>query len=214
MMDGLLDILRWIFLFGCVLPTVVTLALAFAAFYFGRRWVEDFVAPDVSKLHTRLDTMKAKSPKADDADLIRKVIHEQAVKCGVVGAITGFGGFVTLPIALPIDMLLSARYQASMVSFIAQTYGYNSDVENKIATYAVMTGGTQISQVTNRAILKYAPKFFGKLSSKIIPIIGAITAFAVNYMLTRSMGATATRIYTMRTKAEVLNASNESPVTA
>ena len=213
-MSGLFDTLRWVFLLGCVLPTVVTIVLALAAFYFGRKWVEDFIEPDVGKLHERLNKMQAQSDDTDNSKLIGRVVHEQAMKCGIVGAVTGFGGFVTLPIALPIDMLLSARYQASMVSFIAQTYGYESEIENKIETYAAMTGGTQASELTSQLMLKYMPQFVGKLSSKLIPVAGAVIAFVVNYILTRSMGAAAKTWYASQTRAEVLNSSEESPATA
>ena len=213
-MDGLLDVLKWVFLLGCLLPLVVMLVLAIAAFYFGRRWVEEFVEPDVSDLHTKYEAMRAKAPNVDNRKLIDKVIHTQALKCGVVGAVTGFGGFVTLPIALPIDMLLSARYQASMVSFIAQAYGYQGTTENKMATYAVMTGSTEVSKVANRVILKYIPTVIGKLSSKLVPIVGAIISFGVNYALARSMGTVAVRWYENKPKAEILQAQNPPPATA
>jgi uncharacterized protein (DUF697 family) len=213
-MDGLLDILRWIFLLGCVLPTIVMIVLSIAAFYFGKKWIENFIEPDVDKLHNRLVKLRAQKADTNDKKLIGKVIHEQAFKCGIVGAITGFGGFVTLPIALPIDMLLSARFQASMVSFIAQTYGYENEVENKIATYAVMTGSTEVSKVTNRIVLKYAPQFFGKLSSKLIPVLGAVIAFIVNYALTRSMGSAANVWYSNISKPEMLNSDDMSASTA
>src|SRR5688572_5084646 len=129
----MMDTLQWIFLLGCVLPIVVMAVLGVLAYIFGRRWVEEFVEPDVEQLHTKLVNLRAKSPNISQQQLVRNVIHEQAVKCGVIGAITGLGGFITMPIGLPIDIMLSARYQASMVSFIAQVYGYNNTVENKAA---------------------------------------------------------------------------------
>ena len=132
----------------------------------------------------------------------------------MVGAITGLGGFITMPIGLPIDIMLSARYQASMVSFIAQVYGYNNSVENKAATYAVMTGSTQISQVTAGMVTKYIPRFVGKLSSKLIPIAGALVSFAVNYAIARSVGMLAARWYENKPKAEVLSMGESSTATA
>jgi hypothetical protein len=210
----IMDWLRWIFLLGCVLPLVVMLVLGVLAYIFGRRWVEEFVEPDVDKLHSKLVTLRAKSPNISQQQLVRNVIHEQALKCGVIGAVTGFGGFFTMPIGLPIDIMLSVRYQASMVSFIAQVYGYNNTVENKAATYAVMTGGTQLSQVTAGMLTKYIPRFVGKLSSKLIPIAGALVSFAVNYAIARSVGMLAARWYENKPKAEVLSMGDNSAVTA
>lgn len=209
-----MDTIRWILLLGCVLPIVVLLVLGVLAYYFGRRWVEEFVEPDVEKLHTKLVALRAKAPNISEKQLVRKVIHEQALKCGVIGAVTGLGGFVTMPIGLPLDILLSARYQASMVSFIAQVYGYNNSVENKAATYAVMTGSTQISEITTGMLTKYIPRFVGKLSSKLIPIAGALVSFAVNYATARSVGHLAARWYESKPKAEILSMGEGSTATA
>lgn len=195
MFDNLMQWVQWIFLLGCILPLIVTLILAGLAFYFGRQWVEDFIEPDLPKLHEEMQAMKAKDPDISQEKLIAKVVNKQAFKCGVVGAITGFGGFVTLPITLPLDMLLTARYQATMVSFIAQVHGFDNSLENKAATYAVMTGSTELSKVTTTVFKKYAPRFVGKSFSKLIPIVGALIAFLVNYVMARSMAKAATLWY-------------------
>lgn len=190
-MDNFLQLFQWIFLFGCVLPIIVTVVLAGVAFYFGRQWVEDFVNPDLPKLHAEMQELKAKKPNISKDELVKKIVNKQAFKCGVVGAVTGFGGFVTLPITLPIDLLLTARYQATMVSFIAQVHGFENSIENKAATYAVMTGSTELSKATTTIFRKYAPRFIGKSFSKLIPVLGALISFLVNYFMTRSMAKAA-----------------------
>lgn len=203
-MDIIFEWLQWIFLLGCVLPIVVTIVLGVIAFYFGKQWIEGFIEPDVPKLNEKLIEMREKKPNIEDKKLIGEIVHEQAFKCGIVGAITGIGGFVTLPITLPIDMLLTARYQATMVSFIAQIYGFEDSVENKAATYAVMTGSVELTQVTKRVIQKYAPRFIGKSFSKLIPVVGAVIAFAVNYFLARSMASVAVRWYSNKSREEII----------
>jgi len=213
-MDTLLDVLRWVFLLSCVLPAIVMFVLSVVAFYFGRKWVEEFIDPDVEKLSDKLVKMRAKSPDIEHEKLIKTVVREQAFKCGLVGAVTGFGGFVTLPIALPVDLLLSARYHAAMVSFIAQVYGYEDAVENKIATYAVMTGSTEVSKLTSRLMLKYLPELIEKLSSKLIPFFGALIAFVVNYVIARSTGMLAMKWYRDRPRAEILRTGERPTATA
>jgi uncharacterized protein (DUF697 family) len=203
-MDTFFDWLQWIFLLGCVLPIVVMIIAAVLIYYFGKRWVEDFIEPDIPKLNAKLEAMRQEQPDIKGEKLIGKVVHQQALKCGIVGAVTGFGGFVTLPLSLPLDMLLTARYQATMVSFIAQVYGFHDSVENKAATYAVMTGSTEVSKVTTKVIQKYAPQFIGKSFSKLIPILGAVIAFAVNYFLARSMASLAVRWYSKKSREEII----------
>lgn len=195
MLDNLGQWIQWFFLFGCVLPLVVMLVLTGVAFYFGREWVEDFIDPDLPKLQERMQEIRSKSPDIVDEELIAKIVHQQAFKCGVVGAITGIGGFVTLPITLPVDLLLTARYQATMVSFIAQVHGFEETLENKAATYAVITGSTELSKATSVLVRKYAPRVLSKSFSKLIPVLGALIAFVVNYAMARSMAKAATVWY-------------------
>jgi len=203
-MEDLLQNLQLLILLGCVLPLIVLAVLSVLIFWFGKRWVEDFVEPDTDKLKARLADMQGRKPQANRSDLIRQVMREEAFKCGMVGAVTGFGGFVTLPITLPIDLLLTARYQTSMVSFIAQTYGYDNSLENRAATYAVMTGSTQVSRTTMRLLQRYLPRVIGKSFSKLIPVLGALISFAVNYAFARSLGNVAVKWYESKLNQDAL----------
>jgi len=186
---------QWFFILSCVLPLIVMVVLVLFAWFFGRKWVEDFIDPDLPKLKAKMQQIKAKNPDIDNDKLIEKIVHQQAFKCGIVGAITGLGGFVTLPITLPIDMLLTARYQATMVSFIANVHGFEESLENKAATYAVMTGSTELSKATTAVIRKYAPRVIGVSFSKLIPVVSAFISFVVNYVMARSTAKVASSWY-------------------
>jgi hypothetical protein len=196
--------LQWLFLLGCLLPIVVFIILGFIAYYFGRQWVANFVSPDVPDLNNRLVAIRQKNPTWDNEKVIEKVVQEQAIKCGLVGAITGFGGFFTMIITLPLDLLMTSRYQASMVSFIAQVYGYQDSVENRAATFAVMTGTNQVSKMTSAVIEKYLPRVFGGIFSKLIPVLGAALSFGVNYFIARSTANLAKRWYSSKTRQEII----------
>lgn len=196
--------LQWVLLLGCVLPIVLLLILAALAFFFGRQWVSDFISPDVPDLSERLEKIRARNPNWNNEQIIEKVVQEQAIKCGLVGAISGFGGFFTMIITLPLDLLVTARYQASMVSFIAQVYGYKDSVENKAATFAVITGTNQVSKVTTAIIEKYLPRIFTGFFSKLIPVLGAGISFAANYFMARSTASLAKKWYTSKTRQEVI----------
>lgn len=197
-MNDLLQTMQTLFLVGCVLPFVILLVLAVVLFFFGRRWVEGFVEPDIEQIQQEFAILQQQNPGVAQADLVRKVVNQQAMKCAIVGAVTGFGGFVTLPITLPFDLLLTARYQSTMVSFIGQIYGNAGSVENKAATYAVMTGSTQFAQVSTRMIQTYLPRIIGKSFAKLIPFLGAFISFAVNYALAQATGRVAVRWYETR----------------
>src|SRR5260221_11977273 len=105
-----------------------------------------------------LSDWRGTNPQASTDALVGKIIRRQALKCGIVGAITGLGGFITLPVALPVDILVSMRLQATMVQFIALLYehGAPNTEELKLQTYMVMTGGVKLTETTFEVIMKFA----------------------------------------------------------
>jgi uncharacterized protein (DUF697 family) len=203
-MENITDILLWIALLGCVLPLVVLTLLTVAAVWFGKRWLENLTEPDVSAIHDEFVAMKAKKPDASRKELIQQVVNRQALKCGAVGFVTGFGGFVTLPVTLPVDIILSAKIQSTMVSYIAQAYGYENTIENKAATYAIMSGSGELTHISLRVFRQYAPRFIGKSFSKLIPLLGALISFGVNYMITQSTARLAIQWYETKSSTELL----------
>lgn len=208
-MDSVLQAIRWIFILGCVIPSLVLLVIGVLGFWFGRRWLQNFVEPDVEKIQSEFTAMKAQNPDLQHEKLLEKVVHRQSVRCGMVGALTGLGGFVTLPIALPIDIVLSSQIQASMVSFIAQSYGYSNSIENKAATYAVMTGSNELAALSNKMIVRYAPKLLGKSFAKLVPILGSAIGFALNYTIAQSTARVAVKWYEGKSRQEILTAGQE-----
>ena len=196
--------LLWFFLLGVVLPFVIFVILSILTFYFGKKWVGNYISPEVSDLSKHLAGLRQDHPDWDDEKLISYLVRKQALKCGIVGALTGFGGFTTMIITLPLDLVVTARYQSSMVSFIAQVYGYTDSIENKAATYAVMAGTTEVSKITARVVRKYLPRVMQGFFSKLIPVVGAIINFAVNYALAYSTANLAKKWYASKSKEELV----------
>lgn len=116
----------------------------------------------------------------------------------------GLRGFVTLPVTLPVDIIVSAKIQSTMVSYIAQAYGYENTIENKAATYAIMSGSGELTHISLRVVRKYAPRFIGKSFSKLIPFLGALISFGVNYFLTQSTARLAIQWYETKSSSELL----------
>lgn len=190
-MDNPGDIILLLFMMICVLPIVVLFVVGLFVYWFGRRWLGNFTNPDATELVQQYRTMQQTDPEADRDKLVQEVINRQSFKCGMVGLVTGFGGFFTLPLALPFDILLSMRFQATMVNFIAQVYGHENDLDSRIASYMIMSGSGEVTQTTSRVIMKYiVRRLTGRIFSKIIPFIGAGVGFGVNYAVARSIGQT------------------------
>lgn len=181
----------------CVLPLVVFGILAFIVYRAGQQRLETWLGPDVARMQAQYDLLRARHPNRSQDDVLAEIIRGQSVKAGIVGALTSIGGFITLPIALPIDIVLSFRIQASLISFIAQIYG-GSDPETRSASvrnYLLMTGSSRVTQSTTRFLMSWALRIIGKSFSKLIPIVGALIGFGVNYAIVQVMGRAAVRWY-------------------
>jgi hypothetical protein len=191
--------LPWLFLLLCVLP----LALMGIGLYLLVRSVRRVADPNIEQIDKRYQKLRAASPRASDDVLMRKVIQREAMRSGFVGAITGLGGFLTLPIALPLDVLLSLRIQSTMVQFIAVRNGHvaASAAERRLWTYFILTGGRRISQMTTRASINVMLRFMGRWAAKLIPIAGAVIGFVINYSMARAVGKAALMRYAGDKKA-------------
>jgi uncharacterized protein (DUF697 family) len=195
--DNLQSIILGGFLLLCLLPLVIVAIIGFLAWRAGRDRINDFLDPSVERLQSRFNDLKQKNPSASDEELIGRIIRRQAFLSGIVGAVTGFGGFVTLPIGLPIDILASLYLQAGLVNFIAAHYGQKGkgDWEGRVRGYLIVSGGGQVTQTTSKALIGFLVRVIGKSLSKLVPFLGAAISFAVNYAIAQAIGQVALRWY-------------------
>lgn len=90
----------------------------------------------------------------------------------MIGAITGIGGIITLPVAVPVDLVCSWQIQASMALSIAYIYGHTKDTTDlKTDLYLILAGDSA------KEILKQ----FGIEASK------SLTKKMVNKYITREV---------------------------
>jgi uncharacterized protein (DUF697 family) len=179
--------------------TVLIIVIALFAF----RWFQRLTTPDVTELQQRFARMQAANPQVPVEVLVQQIIRQQALRSGIVGAVTGIGGFVTLPIALPIDLILSMSLQAAMIRFIATLYGHGNpdSQEAKLQTYLVMSGGTEVSGVSFRLIMRLVVRMLGESLAHLVPIFGAVVGFGINYAMAQATGKIAMRWYSGAARA-------------
>lgn len=198
-MEDLGNLLLLIVMLLCVLPALGLLIVGGIIFYVGRKHYSEWVSTDASKLYATYQASYAQNPNADTSIIVQKIIQQQAFRCGVIGAITGFGGFVTLPLSLPVDLYFSSRIQASMVEFIAQAYGMSAaQLDGRLATYAILAGSDRVTNWSIQYALRLITRVMGKSLSKFVPVIGALISFGVNYFFALSAGRVAVRWYAGR----------------
>ncbi|MDX2160908.1 MAG: hypothetical protein SF162_06245 [bacterium] len=156
--------------------------------------------------------LRAQYPNATTSQLVQRIIARESLKSGLIGAITSVGGLPTLPIALPIDLITTVRIQSAMLQFIAWAYqptapangesGSLIDLSEALALRMgvapgdlILAGGQRLTRYATRQLLVHVVE---KSFAKLIPGIGLIIGFAVNYSITRGMGVVAARWYEMR----------------
>jgi uncharacterized protein (DUF697 family) len=184
-------------LFACILPMIVLAVLVIALLWFGKTQLERLASPDIAPLLEEYRAAIARDPNSRD-EVVQKIIRRQAFRCAVIGFFTGLGGLFTLPIALPLDVLVSVNLQATMLKFIASVYGYEKAYDSKVATYMIMSGSGELTRMSINFLTRVIVRLFGRFFSRIIPFLGAFISAGVNYALARSLGQAAIGWYARR----------------
>lgn len=196
----------------CILPLIAVSILLFLGVQRGRAFLDAIILPDSKKLQTKFERLHAKYSSLSDEQLVQKIIHHESLKCGLVGFITGFGGLPFMAVTVPIDAVASLRIQSVMIQFIAQAYGHveaNSDAA-RLKTYLILAGSERITAVTTSMIRKLLLKILVKSFLKIVPFLGGLIGFSVNYVVTQAIGQMAIRWYKGDLRALGVNTTAET----
>lgn len=122
-------------------------------------WIYDSVLKGVPKLgsvYELADSYISKNETPDKA--IKSLIRMQQGKAGTSGFLTGIGGLITLPIAVPVNISSVLYVQIRMIAAIAHIRGYDlKDDHVQTFVYACLTGQSGI-EVAKRAGIEIVKK--------------------------------------------------------
>lgn len=132
--------------------------------------VDHVISVDSVTIESYVDKIREQNPNASNIELANKILHRKSIKNGLVGAFTGLGGFITLPVSVPADVICSWRIQASMAFSIAYIFGhtqYTTDLKTDL--YLILAGnsakeslkqfGIEVTKsVTKKLVDKYITK--------------------------------------------------------
>lgn len=157
---------------------------------------------------------------------VDSLIKWQVAKAGTSGFITGLGGAMTLPIALPANIVSVIYVQIRMIAAIAYMGGHNIQSDQvKSLIYICMAGNgakellKDISiKAGERILTKTVEKLSVKLASKAgekslttlsksVPVMGGIIGGAYDAATTRIVGRVAKKIF-----IENGDKKNENPI--
>ena len=120
------------------------------------------VSPTVEELAN--DYLKKHDTKED---AIKDMLKNQVMKCATSGFVTGFGGFITMPVAIPANIGSVIYVQMRMIACCAyiMDYDLNSD-QTQPFVYACLAG-VALNAAFKQAGIKFGVKMAQSLINKI-----------------------------------------------
>lgn len=116
---------------------------------------------DASEVRAYVERVQAAHPTLDRRQLAQVIVDEHSLGNGLLGAVTGMGSMMMLPLTIPIDVIKAWKIQDFMIKSIAHLYGYTpQNTDLKTALFLLLSNGsveeikqcvaTEASQVVNR----------------------------------------------------------------
>ena len=209
-----MDNSNWLVLgaLACVIPTLVLIAASAWMIRNGQR----FLTPETEDLYRSFQQLKAQNPTATPEQLVNKIIRRQAVRSGIIGAITSVGGLPFLPFGMTIDLYASARIQNATLHFIAwalnpQGATATTPILSLSQTLKLGDGGQLDEMLSNQTQIwglglsrRLVTMITEKAFAKLIPGLGLILGFIVNYAITTGISRAALLWYTRRLRGQAV----------
>ena len=120
------------------------------------------VSPPVEKLANNY------LEKSNDATTAaKKFINYQIAKCTTSGFVTGLGGLITLPVAIPANVGSVIYVQMRMIACLAYMGGYDTDSDQVQTLVYACLAGISIDQILKQAGIQFGNKFAMAMVKKI-----------------------------------------------
>ena len=131
---------------------------------------------------------------SDPGVAAKKLCNAQVLKCGTSGFITGLGGIITMPVAIPANISSVIYVQLRMIAAIARIGGYDpSDDEVRTMAYVCLTGTAAAD------ILKKNGIIIGEKGAinlvKLVPVAGGLVGGGVDIASTKTIAKVAYKMF-------------------
>ena len=94
------------------------------------------------------------------------MINNQVAKCTTSGFLTGLGGLIILPIAIPANISSVLYVQMRMIAGIAYMAGYDLKSDQVQTLVYACLAGVSVNQIVKKLVLKLEKKLLIKLLKK------------------------------------------------
>ena len=97
----------------------------------------------------------------------RQFVNYQVAKCTTSGFVTGLGGLITLPVAIPANVSSVMYVQMRMIACLAYMGGYDTSSDQVQTLVYACLAGISIDQIIKQAGIKFGTKFTTAMVKKI-----------------------------------------------
>lgn len=97
----------------------------------------------------------------------RAMLKNQIAKCTASGVVTGFGGFITMPVAIPANVGSVIYVQMRMIACVAYMADYELDSDQTQTFIYACLAGVAVNGLLKQAGIKIGVKFTNGLIKKI-----------------------------------------------
>lgn len=99
---------------------------------------------------------------------IDRLVSNHRLKCTATGFVTGLGGLVTLPVAIPADLASSLYIEIRMIAAIAAIRGFDVESDEVRTLIYLCLVGNSAGDILKQAGIKYMTDLAAK---KLIPLL-------------------------------------------
>ena len=129
----------------------------------------------------------------------KQFVNYQVAKCTTSGFVTGLGGLITLPVAIPANVSSVMYVQIRMIACLAYIGGYDTNSDQVQTLVYACLAGISIDQIIKQAgITKFGEKGIINIV-KLVPVVGGVIGGGFDLLETKVI---ANRAYKMFIKGD------------
>ena len=98
---------------------------------------------------------------------VKAMIKNQIIKCSTSGFITGFGGFITMPVTIPANLSSVIYVQMRMIACCAYISGHKLDSDQTQTFVYACLAGVSVNAIVKQAGIRFGIKFAQTMVNKI-----------------------------------------------
>lgn len=174
---------------------------------------------DTEKLRADIDTLKENAPEDfEPHELARMLSRRTAIRCAAAGAVTGLPSGLLALGTLGADLGYLVFQQFRLILGVATIYGhepthrerFNEALQCLAYASGVGLGKSGVGMLMESATIeggvvaeKIGSRILKERLAKIIPVVGAVSGGALNYVAVRAVGHAAVKYYETRIATEL-----------